>query len=215
MLVRLAQENEAEKIQLIFNETKNAPYLGGFTMLEPVRSKCAGGSMIVVEDDGEILGASEVGREHLHRMKMQLIAVKEEHKRRYIGTTLYTFWSLTCALEGRFQMQDHIIGDNPVMPTLLPTLGFEQQVELRSKVRRHHALNLWTKDVVRTMPLTISRISELYNTGLRADLELKDTEKKRENLDKVVAQVKLNGRDEYADYVLQAAKAIREGFVSE
>ncbi len=60
------------------------------------------------------------------------------------------------------------------MPHLLPTLGFSEDVVLRSKVRRHHNLSLW--------------VNYLYNNGLSSfyervppdlHIQLQDTERYR------------------------------------
>lgn len=148
VIVRLGTVEDVDEVQSIFNDSRNSEWLGGFTLREPILSKAKAGTLAVaVLEDQTIIGANEVRYSGWHRLIMDLVATRSDYRRVGVGSLLYTYWLGVARLQGKIQLQDHIIGNNPYMPYVLPTLGFEKYVELRSKVRRHHSLNLWVRDV--------------------------------------------------------------------
>ncbi len=147
--IRLAEADDCGAIQVIANEPRSTvSYLGGFVMLEPIKSVVKSGSMLVATIDDQIVGFSEALPFGKHCLKMSLVAVTPDLRRQKIGSSLYNTWRLIGNLQGRLYMQDHIISNNPTMPLLLPTIGFTPAVVLRSKVRRHHDLTLWYKSLI-------------------------------------------------------------------
>jgi hypothetical protein len=88
---------------------------------------------------------------------------------------MYYTWALISATQGRLHLTDHIIENNPVMPHVLPTLGFKHVAELRSKVRRHHSMNLWCYNLLEQGIIPIrERIKEIGN-DIEFNENVKDT----------------------------------------
>ncbi len=201
--VQLATSEDVDAVQRIFNHSENSAGLGGFTLREAIAQKIQAGQVLVVMelriatlDKSVVVGASEVGYDGKHRMKMQLVGVDPEKKRQRVATALYTGWALVAALRGRLHMQDHIIGDNPHMPGHLTKLGFSRDVVLRSKVRRHKDLCLWVK--------------HLYDAGLtdfyrrvppRYQFDIEDTEKYRSNFIDTYTMLVQMGRNADAHFL--------------
>jgi hypothetical protein len=147
-IIRLAVEDDCPAIQVIANEPRSTvSYLGGFVMMEPIKHVVKNSNMLVAEQDGQIVGFSEALPSGRHCLKMSLVAVKPELRQQRLGTSMYMGWQLIGNIQGRLHQQDHIISNNPTMPTLLPTIGFHEAVRMRSKVRRHHDLSFWYKDI--------------------------------------------------------------------
>ncbi|WP_267716725.1 GNAT family N-acetyltransferase [Streptomyces sp. CoH17] len=203
--IRLAKPDECEEIQKIFNAPENGQYLGGFTQLEPIKSKQSAGSLAVaVEFDGTIVGANEVSTKHDHRLQMQLVAVHPDYKQSKIATALYTYWAIKAALNGRYMRTDTIIGDNPIMPQLLPTLGFKPGIVERGKVRRHHSLTQWVHSFLEDDP----RFDRCPNDF---KFEIEKTEKDDKNFADVCVLLHKQGR---MDDTLKLAE-LREWVVEE
>lgn len=199
--VRLAQPEEASRVQEVYNHPQNGLYLGGFTLLEPIKSKIAARACAVVVEDGKIVAADETKRDLPHIRKLQLVGTDPEHKRTGAATLLYSFWALQSALEGRTQILDTIVGDNPVMPHFLSKLGFKKTTSQRSKVRRHHSLDLWAVN-----PL------ELIDKVPDENYELDFTEKFLENSITTVRLLDKAGRGEEAEQVARGVERVKERY---
>ena len=146
--IRLAQgEEDIDIVQTIYNSKENVNYLGGFTLRTSIELKMNTYDIIIANLDGKDVAASEIGRNGTQRTSLQLVAVLEDYRRNHLASKMYWTWTLITAVQGRLHLTDHIIDNNPVMPHVLPTLGFKHAAALRSKVRRHHAMNLWCYDL--------------------------------------------------------------------
>jgi hypothetical protein len=148
--IRLVKSDEDIVIaQEIFNSKESVNYLGGFTMRDAVAQAASSNCVIIGSIDGKDVAASEATRNGSQRTSLQLVATLEPYRRRHLTTAMYWTWTLLTAVQGRVHLTDHIIDNNPVMPHVLPTLGFKHAAALRSKVRRHHAMNLWVYDMLK------------------------------------------------------------------
>jgi hypothetical protein len=182
-IVRLAEEKDIDDIQKIYNHKDNREFLGGFTMRDPIVAKVAAGSEIVVEDDGEIIGADQCGFDHSHRWRHQLVGVYPEFKRQRVATSMYVFSMIKAMLSGRLFMHDYIISDNCIMPLLLPTLGYNLEATQRSKVRRHKDMGHWVKEMSKaSFAESFKRVPDSYL------FDLKDEDKYLANVENIINQ---------------------------
>jgi len=174
--IRLAQgEQDIDIVQGIYNSKENVNYLGGFTLRTSIELKMNTYDIIIANLDGKDVAASEIGRNGTQRTSLQLVAVLEDYRRMHLASKMYWTWTLITAVQGRLHLTDHIISNNPVMPHVLPTLGFKHSAELRSKVRRHHSMNLWCYDLTHNGLSTFhNRIQEIGN-DIEFDESLKQT----------------------------------------
>jgi len=148
--IRLVKSPEDVVIaQEIFNSKENVSYLGGFTMKDAVAQAASSNCVIIGSLDGKDISASQATRNGTQRTSLQLVATLAPYRRNHMTTSMYWAWTLMTALQGRLHLTDHIISNNPVMPHVLPTLGFDHVAELRSKVKRHHSMNLWAYDMLK------------------------------------------------------------------
>jgi len=169
--IRLAKgEEDIDIVQTIYNSKENVNYLGGFTLRHSIDLKTQTNDIIIASLDGKDVAASEIGRNGTQRTALQLVAVLEDYRRNHLASKMYYTWTLLSAMQGRLHLTDHIIENNPVMPHVLPTLGFKHVAGLRSKVRRHHTMNLWCYDLYTNGLSPFSnRINEIGN-----DIEFND-----------------------------------------
>lgn len=174
--IRLAQgDTDIDIVQNIYNSKENVNYLGGFTLRHSIDLKTQTNDIIIASLDGKDVAASEIGRNGTQRTALQLVAVLDDYRRNHLASKMYWTWTLLSAAQGRLHLTDHIIENNPVMPHVLPTLGFEKVASLRSKVRRHHAMNLWCYNLVtQGLKPFESRINEIGNDVVFHE-NLKDT----------------------------------------
>jgi hypothetical protein len=205
--IRLAVEDDCTAIQIIANEPRSTvSYLGGFVMMEPIKHVVKNSNMLVAEQDGEIVGFSEALPSGRHCLKMSLVAVRPELRQQRLGTSLYLGWQLIGNIQGRLHQQDHIISNNPTMPTLLPTIGFHEAVRMRSKVRRHHDLSFWYKDITTSDSGTsFSRIAD----GVKYKIDVLD--RWHNNCQQMVVSLNGQAKEETVDRVVaRAAEAMEK-----
>jgi len=186
--IRLAKtEEDIDIVQGIYNSKENVNYLGGFTLRTSIEIKMNTNDIIIASLDGKDVAASEIGRNGTQRTALQLVAVYDEYRRNHLASKMYWTWTLISAAQGRLHLTDHIIENNPVMPHVLPTLGFTRVAGLRSKVRRHHTMNLWCYDLYKQgLTPFKTRIDEIgnditYSSNLK---EILDSEKSQVSYDK-------------------------------
>lgn len=152
LIIRPGTVNDVDAVQVIANDAKTLPFLGGFTMRDQLISLYQANEKYpyhaVAELDGQIVGFSDSKNKNLRYTEYDLVAVKMDLRRQKIATAMYTYHLLKSAMAGKTFMRDQTIHFNTVMQDgYLPHLGFTHIAGLRSKVRNFSTLNWWTIDV--------------------------------------------------------------------
>jgi len=135
--IRLARPNEENTIQGLFNHKCAIAELGGFTFLDAIKHQVRDNMFkpslfVAIDDEGTMVGCAEIGgRKQAHVAHHGKVMVHTEFRRRGIGSALYMVQILQCLLEGRRKVQDTVVGDNPVMHSLLPAFGYTKEGELK------------------------------------------------------------------------------------
>lgn len=154
-VVRLAKEEDFQEIKILLNSKGIREWLGGTVHDSYIKD----GQISVYEVDGEIIGASQYSLETSHRMKMDWVGVRGDHRREGIASSLYYGWWLVAGYLGMLVIEDNLVSNNIVMPLFLSQLGFVNVVTQRSKVKRHHNLVIYVKDMVSSDSYWSSRIA--------------------------------------------------------
>jgi len=211
LIIRPGTLADVDAVQLLANESKTLPFLGGFTMREQLVGLYGKGNSsipynIVAELDGEIVGFSDSKAKGDHYHEYDLVAVKTDVRRERIASAMYAYHAYRCALSGRFFARDQTIHFNTVMQDgYLPFHGFKHIVGLRNKVRNFSTLNWW---IYYFTPDTLGQMMSRAMKHEGIFFELEETEAMRKNFDRVYTQLKELGRvahieqiDENREYV--------------
>lgn len=150
--IRPARMEDVDAAQEVMNNAKNIVWLGGFVMKEQLaqrirkQEETGEPTLLVTEDDGKIVGTSEVTPKAA-MMGMGLVAVDPEYKRRGIASAMYTAHVFRAVLEGRCILVDKIRDGNESMMGMLPHLGFSPTSVRRQNSRNHVNLDYWEFDL--------------------------------------------------------------------
>lgn len=196
--VRLAQVGETDQVQKLFNSSGTVGFLGGFPFKHTLESRIRRGEVaVVIDETGSIIGANEAYRDHLHRIRFQLVAVRKDRRREGFATSLYHFWILNGLLEGRFQLHDTIIDEHPIMPDFLARVFFQKSVVLKNRVRRHQDMALWHGKIGDVFDGTHKRVFPK-----KIIFEVYDNPIKKGNHARVVNMLNELGRTNDADHLI-------------
>lgn len=146
--VRRCYEWEARDLQKVFSEPQNVEPLGGQIFLANLELKARQQCLAVVLDQGKVIAGCEVTRRGLARLEINTLAVSKDYVGQGHAEALYAFWVQACGLEHRVLLVDYIVGDETPMHLWLPTIGFKRSAVLRSRVRRHKDVTLYTLDLI-------------------------------------------------------------------
>lgn len=134
---RIAQNSDAEVIQRIFNNPAIIQWLGGFTILDSVKTRILDRqkpNVWVAEFGGMVVGAHiTAGRPRPHILNIGNAGVLPEYRGNHIAKGLYLTAIMQGILEGRRLFEILIAQNNPYQFNILPKLGFNQAGELRHR----------------------------------------------------------------------------------
>jgi len=152
LIIRPGTVADVDAVQVIANDAKTLPFLGGFTMRDQLVSLYQNNEKfpyhVVAELDGEIVGFSDSKDKNLAYTEFDLVAVRTDLRRQRIASALYAYHIFKSALQGKSFMRDQTIHFNTVMQEgYLPHFGFDHIAGLRSKVRNFSTLNWWKVDI--------------------------------------------------------------------
>ena len=150
LIIRPGTVADVDAVQVIANDAKTLPFLGGFTMRDQLIGLYQANEKfpyhVVAELDGQVVGFSDSKNKNLSYTEYDLVAIKTDLRRQRIGTAMYTYHLLKSAMAGKVFMRDQTIHFNTVMQDgYLPYFGFDHIAGLRSKVRNFSTLNWWIK----------------------------------------------------------------------
>lgn len=157
-MIRLGQEEDLSQIKSLLNTKGIREWLGGQVYDSYIKQ----GQINVAVVDGKIVGASQYTPRESHRWLMNFVGVDPEYRRQGIATSLYQFWEKKALDEGVYVLEDRVVSNNILMPLVLSKLGYVKTASLRSRVKRHHDLDIYVK------PLKEN------NAGLPGDTEGRD-----------------------------------------
>jgi len=162
LIIRPGTAADVDAVQVIANDAKTLPFLGGFTMRDQLvglyEKNAEFPHHVVAELDGEIVGFSDSKNKNTFYTEYDLVAVRTDYRRQRIASAMYTFHLLRGALTGKHFMRDQTIHFNTVMQDrYLPRLGFSHIAGLRSKVRNFSTLNWWM------LPIESEALDRFYN----------------------------------------------------
>lgn len=126
--------------QALEDASKTSEYLGGFTMRDSVLGAFIRGNEhydnnVVLERDGEIIGASESISKGIHFKNLQLVTVLPEFRRQRYGTLLYSYQILRGMVEGRLLLRDQVVSGNTPMFKFCDSMRFDYEATHRIKTR--------------------------------------------------------------------------------
>ncbi|WP_267716722.1 GNAT family N-acetyltransferase [Streptomyces sp. CoH17] len=210
VVIRPAREEDAPQAQAVMNEAKTLPMLGGFVMLEQLKTGFTKGNgekgihNIVAEVDGEILGVSQISP-HDYHIEMGLVAVHEDHRQKGYGSSMYFGHVLRAALEGRLFLLDQVAHFNEVMRyKYMPALDFHMELLQRNKIRNWCSLAYYRYDLLnKGLQPWIERFNK---TGFEIQVEDHDYYKQKfaENRDELLRQGREEDAKKIGDNMVQA-----------
>ncbi len=131
--IRLAKDGEGEKILKVYQSGGDfLPYTDVKEVNQSIKENEKGKiSLIVIEIDGEIIGALKLHRPQSHIGKGGKVAVLPEYRGQGIGKLLYRSAIKIFDMEGRRKVTDSLVGENPTIKKMFESLGFEIEAEMR------------------------------------------------------------------------------------
>lgn len=144
MKIRLARESDLPQIRALLNSKGNQEWLGGKIHDSYIRKS----QISVVTFGSKVVGASQYSMEASHRMKMDWVGVDPQYRMRGVASSLYGGWELLALYYGCIVVEDSIVSNNITMPLFLSKRGYVLSVTQRSRVKRHHDLNIYLKDLL-------------------------------------------------------------------
>lgn len=207
LIVRPGRTEDVEAVQLLANNAKTLPFLGGWVMQQELVGMYTRGNEsipnhLVAELDGEVVGFSNTKGEGRHFLRFDLLAVDERVRRERIATSMYAAHMLRCGLAGRYFGRDQTIHFNDVMQEgYLPRLGFRHVVKIRYKIRNFSSLNWWVLDF---NPQTLKHVLELAFTGPhKLELQVEDSERLKNDFEELQKLLVESDRVELSEQVAE------------
>ncbi len=132
-IVRLAKQEDAQKILDIYiSGGEWLPYTEIDEVKKGIKENEKGKvSLIVIEINGEIVGALKLHRPQSHIGKGGKIAVSPQYRGQGIGKLLYRAAIKIFNMEGRRKVTDSLVGENPTVKKIFEDLGFEIEAQMR------------------------------------------------------------------------------------
>lgn len=160
MRVGFATPDDVADIQSIWHQPHTVGALGGPSFREVLNKSCERNAVVATWDGDKMTSFLEFTYRPYIRISQNNMGVDKEYQSLGLVQAMMTMMVIECASTFRWEIVDHLIGNNPGAQLSAMGMGYQRKVTMRKKTRRHQTLSEWTLNLLEKSPGSLKWVVE-------------------------------------------------------